>query len=232
MTQQINEGLPPSQIYGLSEKIKNASEELQEQVFSMAKEIRRLSWRSKTAKPKLTRTIPIFKALVDSDPKNDQYHAQLGYACKDSEPPKLQESMSEINQAIQLRGSEIVGTTWKYELNRALVRIMAEEQETGDQGKTSPWREEIFNDLLAVDRNYGLAKVLIESEDEVVDVPLKRWLEKNQYWIKQRNGGKILLHKAFKVSQTTPTQQTKETVTATTSRVARSGGRKSMDSLK
>ncbi len=232
VTRQINQGLPPSEIYGLCEKIKNASEEVQEQVFTMAKEIRHLSWRSKAAKAELTRTIPIFEALVDSNPRNDQYHAQLGYACKDCIPPRLDESISEINEAIKLRGSQILGSTWKYELNRALARIMAEAEQTGDNGTTSPWREEILNDLFKIDRNYGLAKVLIESEDEVVDIPLKRWLEKNQDWIKERSGGNGLLLKAFKVSQTPQSSSTRETVAATSSSLGRLALRKGVDSLK
>ncbi|MDJ0577393.1 MAG: hypothetical protein QNJ65_19810, partial [Xenococcaceae cyanobacterium MO_234.B1] len=40
VNRQINEGLPPSEVYLLSEKIKNASEDLKQQVFMMTKEIR------------------------------------------------------------------------------------------------------------------------------------------------------------------------------------------------
>ncbi|MGK7915808.1 MAG: glycoside hydrolase family 19 protein [Prochloraceae cyanobacterium] len=231
VNRQINEGLPSSEVYVLSEKIKNASEDLKQQVFMMAKDIRRLSWRTKAFKSQIPRTIPIFQALVDSAPKNDQYHAQLAYAYKDSDPPRLDESISHLNQAIQLRGTQIVGTTWKYELNRALARIIQEEEQTTNNSTASPWREEIFEDLLIVDRNYGLAKVLIESEDEAVDIPLKGWLEKNEDWIKQRRGGSSLLEKAFKVSQTKTPQSPKiiETVTST---VGTSGSRRSIAELK
>ncbi len=234
VTRQIDQGLPPSEIYGLSGQIQNASEELQQQVFTMAKEIRHLSWRSKAAKAELMRTIPIFQALVNSDPKNDHYHAQLGYAYKDCDPPRLEDSISQINQAIQLRGSHIVGSTWKYELNRALSRIMAEAEQTLENGTASTWREEILAGLFTVDRNYGLAKVLLESEDEVVDIPLKRWLEKNQDWIKERSGGKSLLLKAFKVSQTPQSLNTREplALAATSSSIGRLGLRRGVDSLK
>ena len=227
VNQQINEGLPPSEVYGLSEKIKNASEELKQEVFMMAKESRRLSWRTKAFKSKIPLTIPIFQALVDSDPKNDKYHAQLAYAYKDSDPPRLDESISHLNQAIQLRGTQMVGNTWKYELNRALARIIQEEQNS----TASPWREEILADLLSVDRNYGLAKVLIESEDEVVDIPLKDWLGNNQDWIKHRSKAARLLEQAFKVSQIQAPQSSKilETGTSTS---GTTGSRRSIAELK
>ena len=231
VNRQINEGLPPSEVYELSEKIKNASEDLKQQVFMMTKEIRSLSWRTKAFKSQIPRTIPIFEALVDSDPQNDQYHAQLAYAYKDSDPPRLDESISHLNQAIELRGTQIVGTTWKYELNRALAKIIEEEQQTTNNSTAFSWREEILTDLLSVDRNYGLAKVLIESEDEVVDTPLEGWLEKNQDWIRQRSGGARLLEKAFKVSQSQTPQSSKivETVASTVGTV---GSRKSIAELK
>ncbi len=231
VTRQINEGLPPSEVYGLSEKIKNASEELKQEAFMMAKEIRRMSWRTKAFKSKIPLTRPIFQALVDSDPKNDKYHAQLAYAYKDSDPPRLDESISCLNKAIQLRGTQMVGSTWKYELNRALARIMQEEQQTARNSTASPWREKILEDLLKVDRNYGLAKVLIESEDEAVDIPLKGWLEKNRDWIRQRSGGPRLLEKAFKVSLS-PTPQSSKIIETVASTVGTPGSRKSVAELK
>ncbi|MDJ0511466.1 MAG: lysozyme [Crocosphaera sp.] len=230
VNRQINEGLPPSEIFGLSEKIKNAPEELKHEAFMMAKEIRRLSWRSKTAKPKIVNTIPIFEALVDSDRRNDKYHAQLAYACKDCVPPRLDDSISAINEAINLRGSQIVGNTFKYELCRALARIMEEEPEKGDNDKVSPWREEILTDLLSVDRNYGLAKILIESENEVVDIPLKDWLAENQDWIRQQSGGSNLLQKAFNVSLSSTPQSSNLVESGALTKTL--GSRKSVAELK
>ncbi len=225
VNRQINQGLPHSEIYELCEKIKNAPDDLKQQVFTIAKEIRRLSWRTKTFKSKIPRTIPIFEALVDSDSNNDQYHAQLAYAYKDSDPPRLDDAISHLNQAIQLRGTQILGNTWKYELNRAIAKILQEEQQTAHNSTASPSREEILQDLLSVDRNYGLAKVLIESEDEAVDIPLKGWLEKHQDWIRKRSGGPRLLEKA-QVSRSQIPQPSGLTATVTPSKPAVEGDRR------
>ena len=217
VNQQLNQGLPASEMYVLAEKIKNASDDLQQQVFMMAKEIRSLSWRNKSLRSKVSQTIPIFKALVDSDANNHEYLAQLAYAYKDSLPPQLDNAISYLNQAIKIRGNQIIGDTWKYELNRALARIM-QEQQTSPQLTSSTLTEEIFNDLLTVDRNYDLVKVLIETEDEAVDIALKEWLEKHQDWIRKRPGGVTLLDKIFKFSPT-PTEKPTPSSTTTPSEI-------------
>ncbi|MDJ0845892.1 N-acetylmuramidase domain-containing protein [Crocosphaera sp.] len=200
VNQQLQDGLPTSEVYDLVEDIKNAPQNIQQEAFTRAKEIRRLSWRTKAFKSEIPKTIPIFEALVESNPGNHQYHAQLGYAYKDSIPPRLEEAIAQINEAIALRGNQIVGTTWKYELNRALARIMQEEQQVNTNGTMSPWRQEIWDDIVKVDRNYGITKILIESQDEAVDIPLKDWLEVNQDWVQQQSGGTRLLEKAFNVA--------------------------------
>ncbi|EAZ88986.1 tetratricopeptide repeat protein [Crocosphaera chwakensis] len=164
VNQQLQEGLPTSEVYDLVEEIKNAPQDVQEEAFRRAKEIRRLSWRTKAFKSEIPKTIPIFEALVDSDPSNHEYHAQLGYAYKDSLPPRLEEAITQLNEAIALRGNQIISTTWKYELNRALTRMMQEEQQVSSNGQMSPWREEIWQDIVKVDRNYGITKILIELQ--------------------------------------------------------------------
>ncbi|MGK7880146.1 MAG: glycoside hydrolase family 19 protein [Crocosphaera sp.] len=200
INRQLQDGLPTSEVYNLVEDIKNAPQDIQEEAFRRAKEIRRMSWRTKAFKSEIPKTIPIFEALVESNPSNHQYHAQLGYAYKDSIPPRLEDSISQLDEAIALRGTQIVGTTWKYELNRALARMMQEEQQVSSNGAMSPWRQEIWDDIVKVDSNYGITKVLVESQDEAVDIPLKDWLEVNEDWVRQQRGGTRLLEKAFNVS--------------------------------
>ncbi len=96
----------------LQQQIDNVSPDIAEYIYFRAKEARHQAWR--TNKKRIAeRTIPIFKALINSRyGKNrhsrHRFYAQLGYALKDQEYPQWKEARKNLEQAIDL---------WKKENN-------------------------------------------------------------------------------------------------------------------
>ncbi len=107
----------------LDSAIAAASRPVKEQIFNQAWQLRSDNWRDDINKPKMERTIPVFRALINNDPNNHLFHGQLGFALKDKTEQEWKEAEKELSTAIELRG------TWReegwlfYEFNRALCRI-------------------------------------------------------------------------------------------------------------
>ena len=228
INQQIRFGLPTQALAELKRNIRGTdNEEARERIFNIAKEVRSIAWKGQVSslKVRIRRTIPIFEALVASDENEDCYHAQLAYAYKDSDEPNLLEAISQLDQAIKLRGTQIRGNTWKYELNRALSRIFKKKQESGTFLVSKPEvREAILEDFLKVDRSYGLGRVLRASDDDRVDTPIKNWFKANQAWVRTRSDGKALYDKVMvtPLSLETPVREGAETTSAEKPRPAQS----------
>jgi hypothetical protein len=88
----------------LREAITAASPAVKAQIFARARTQRSTSWR--TDKPRMERTIPLFRALVASDPER-RYHrnfGQLGFALKDKADPDFEGAVEMLTEAIRIRG--------------------------------------------------------------------------------------------------------------------------------
>ena len=111
VNQQIQEGLNQSELSELKEKLEGASDDVKKIVFNLAHDARSLGRRTLTFKDRVNRTIPIFEALVASDNNNPSYNAELGYAYISSQPPDLNQAISYLDRAIELRvpGSSMEG---------------------------------------------------------------------------------------------------------------------------
>ena len=85
------------------EQIDKGSSMIAEYIYFRAKEARHQAWRSQK-KGIIERTIPIFRALIDSKKgdKKHRFYAQLGYGLKDREAPQWSEARDMLEQAIQL----------------------------------------------------------------------------------------------------------------------------------
>lgn len=129
----------------MKEKLEGASDDVKKIVFNLAHDARSLGRRTLTFKDRVNRTIPIFEALVASDNNNPSYNAELGYAYISSQPPDLNQAISYLDRAIELRvpGSSMEGDSWKYEMNQALARIGLGNSQS---------RDDILKDLLAVEQ--------------------------------------------------------------------------------
>lgn len=107
----------------LVESIKNASQPAKAQIFYIAQKARKDNWRDQ--KEKMEYTIPIFKALIADDTKNEYHanHGQLGYALKDKRTPDWNGAETELTKAIQIRGDWRLKGWMMYELNLAICQI-------------------------------------------------------------------------------------------------------------
>jgi hypothetical protein len=158
----------------LRDAIMKASPAAKTTVFYQAWEVRSKNWRDD--KPRMERTIPIFRALADCD-FEDKYHAnhgQLGFALKDKTNPDWADAEKELTKAIDIRGDWRTQGWLYYEFARAICRIHLEEDIKKGQAGPSPNRDKIFADLRAVVSNDQLRK-MIEEEQAVRD-----WMTRNQ----------------------------------------------------
>ena len=191
VNQQIQEGLNQSELSEMQEKLEAASDDVKERAFNLAHDARSLGRRTLTFKDRVNRTIPIFEALVASDNNNPSYNAELGYAYISSQPPDLNQAISYLDRAIELRvpGASTEGDSWKYEMNRAIARIGLGNSQS---------RDDILKDLFAVEQRKRLAQAIDEYESDGVDGgnnSIKNWLIQNQDWVSQQTNGKALLDK-------------------------------------
>ncbi|WP_228008522.1 C39 family peptidase [Microcystis aeruginosa] len=187
VNQQIQNGLNQSELSEMQEKLEGATDDVKKIVFNIAHDARSLGRRTLTFKDRLSRTIPIFEALVASDNNNPSYNAELGYAYISSQPPDLDKAISYLDRAIELRIPGASTEGWKYEMNRAIARIGLGNSQS---------RDDILKDLFAVEQRKGLAQAIDEYERDGVDGgnnSIKNWLIQNQDWLSQQTNGKALL---------------------------------------
>lgn len=96
----------------------------------------------------MKRVIPIFQALIESDPEglHHRYRGQLGYALKDQPGAAWEQADAALTKAIELRGPPQKGWVL-YEFNRALCRIAMSRRPAGVRGANDPLRQSILSDL-------------------------------------------------------------------------------------
>lgn len=191
VNQQLHDGLPANDVTQLKAEIQNASPDVRMRIFEIVKEIRSMSWKSQELKPRITRSIPIFEGLVNGNEKDHYCRAQLGYAYKDAEEPDLEKAIAQLDKAIELRGSNFSGTSWKYELNRAFARIFQQMSKLAPA--TSNQIEAVLQDLTVVDRQYGLEKVVQEAGSNGIDPQIYAWIERNRARIEKDDRGRKYL---------------------------------------
>src|SRR5262245_1544666 len=138
---------PPVDDATLRDAIRAASPETRRMIFYKAKEMRSENWRDNKAR--VERTIPVFRALIESDPekKFHRNYAQMAYALKDKSEPDAKTALELLNQAIQIRDAR-GETNWLfYEFNRALCRIMLDPQAQAGEKSSAAIRRAILADL-------------------------------------------------------------------------------------
>jgi hypothetical protein len=156
----------------LNDTIKAASRAVKVQIFNQAETVRYQNWRND--KQKMALTIPIFKALIESDieRKFHRNHGQLGYALKDKEKPNWADAEAELTKAIELRGDE---KGWlMYEFNRALCRIRQDEEFIlGGKSKLEV-RNRILTDLRTAASESYFKNLILKDPD------IKKWMSQNE----------------------------------------------------
>lgn len=109
----------------LNKALGEASVPVKSTVFWQAYELRRRTWKDNATKGDMERTIPIFKALIEDDERDEYHmnHGQLGFALKDKRQPDFLAAEQELTRAIQLRGNWRERGWVIYEFARAVARI-------------------------------------------------------------------------------------------------------------
>ena len=136
------------------------------QIFNQANRVRSDNWRDN--KEIMERTIPIFRALIYND-KEGRYHrnyGQLGYALKDQREPDWVEAEKSLTTAISIRGPWQEQGWLFYEFNRALCRIVLDENFTRNEPSQASRKEAIISDLGAA---WHIKKRFIRNEQLVQD---------------------------------------------------------------
>jgi outer membrane murein-binding lipoprotein Lpp len=168
---QLNPSLdnPPVPSRELVEAIKVASPAAQALVFSQAQELRKDNWKDNPRS--ITKVIPIFQALIESDPaeKQHRYRGQLGYSLKDIPEHDWKGAEAALSKAIEIRGSWQKGWVL-YEFNRALCKIAQMNAVGGSLPTDNNLMKSIIGDLSVTVK--GGARELV-LRDPVV----KGWME-------------------------------------------------------
>ncbi|MEB3210370.1 MAG: transglycosylase SLT domain-containing protein [Leptolyngbyaceae bacterium] len=193
VSEHIDHGLSAAELEELRYAIQHASAEERTQIFKLTKEFRSMSSRSSVLKTRIQRMIPVFDALVASDPENHEYHAQLAFAYKDAANPNYQAAITHLNQAIQLRGEANRSSTWKYELNRAIATIQQTVTDTGSYRSPELVSEAITRDLLAVLNIHSLDSILKDAQENHIPTPIQAWIQHNQGFLNSHREAAPLL---------------------------------------
>jgi hypothetical protein len=177
-TRQLNPSpdLPEVTQSELDAAIAKASRPIKIQLFNQAWQVRSDNWRNPATKPKMERTIMIFKALINSDTDHRYHmnHGQLGFALKDKAPPDWTEAEKELTLAIQMRGAWADKGWLFYEFNRAICRIMNDPNFKQDHPSDADRKKEILEDLKASVHADALIQLL--ETDEVI----QKWMNLNK----------------------------------------------------
>ena len=192
LNQQVRVGLVSAELAELTAAIKQASADVSKRVFNLAQEFRR-SAHGAGEKSRVERTIPIFEALIESDPQQHQYYAELAFAYKDSGSPDLFKVIQYLDKAIALRGNQQRAETWNYELSRAITRIQEAYNASNTYDFEPAVHERIIADLLAVAEIYNLENILKEVSDKNVPTPIFEWMQHNQTMLAAHPKTKVLL---------------------------------------
>ncbi len=133
-------------------------------IFYIAQKVRGENWR--TNKLVMERTIPVFQALVRSDPEK-KYHqnfSQLGYALKDKEVPDYQSALTNLSRAIEIRGRWEENGWRIYEMNRAYCRIQIDPNFQNKQPSEDSVKRLIEQDLRVAESDRFLKNIVLSDE--------------------------------------------------------------------
>jgi hypothetical protein len=157
----------------LKTAIKSALPGAKARIFYQAQEIRSDNW--KKDKSKMERTIPIFRALVESDVDDDYHrnHGQLGYALKDQRKPDWAEAESELSKAIEIRDKKGDLGWIYYEFNRAVCRINLDKDFKNNRKSKPDVAKGIVADLKK-SVEYGLEDLIMKIDE------INKWLKINK----------------------------------------------------
>ena len=177
VNRQLNPRFPEVSPEQLNEAIKATSEAKKLSIFLDAQTIRSANWSDPATKPKMERTIPIFRALIESSIEQPyhRYYGELGFALKDKRNPEWEEAETVLNKALELRTDWQEHGAWTtyYEFNLAVCKIAQDNAFQNNQPSSQITRETILQNLSKTVKSGILTKEKIENS------PIEKWLSLN-----------------------------------------------------
>ncbi|HLO88659.1 MAG TPA: hypothetical protein VK203_27120 [Nostocaceae cyanobacterium] len=180
----------------LDQIVSSASDTTKINIWYQAHETRRLSFQldkikseaklsgEEDGKYRISRTVPVFRALVNSinnqtQPEiRERYHAELGYALKDQKYPNFKESIRELDQAIEIRDQKLFFAEDKkeiypwYEFNKSICLISIDNSEHSNEEQEN-LRNQILRNL-----EFSLANERMKN-NILADSLICNWLSSN-----------------------------------------------------
>jgi hypothetical protein len=157
----------------LNEAVKKASKDVLLTIFNRAESQRSATWR--TDKEAMSRTIPIFEALINDDPEHQftRHFASLGFALKDKDDPDYARSVEMLSAALETverKGLEWPLLNW----NRAHARILGDPSfRSSPRQKTEERTRDLIQQDLDIAREQGLDESLLDEslfrDDDIVE---------------------------------------------------------------
>lgn len=165
--------------------VKEASPIAQAEMLNEAQRVRSENWFDN--KPKMERTIAVFKGLCQSKQMEDSHrvHGQLGFALKDSLDPNYIEAKEHLDKAIQLRNNEdIEGFAW-YEFNRAICSIHLDADFVSHKRPTTAEKQQqIVSDLKTAFSDTHVLRTIEENATKAGGdkeiIAIQEWLTTNR----------------------------------------------------
>ncbi len=144
----------PVDLERLREAMIKASPGVKVRIFFQASKLRAETWR--TNRKVMERTIPVFEALIASDPEK-RFHknfGQLGFALIEKDPPDPERGEAMLSEAIRIRGAWSPSVGWVYyEFCRAICRIRQDPNFKLGKPASPEVRAKIVEDLQVVERS-------------------------------------------------------------------------------
>lgn len=164
---QLDEHGPAVDPTQLARTLADASPAVLPQAFMLAENQRRTTWRDPAAKARMTRTVPVFRALTEIDPGNHRYWGELGFALKDQTSPDRSAAISALDNAIARRGDAAEHGWELYEFGRALAR--AGQLGSAPTDDAAAAEAEITRDLAVAMRSDWIRRQVAEGQRRIAD---------------------------------------------------------------
>lgn len=166
-----NVGRGQVEIAMLQASVRRASGLVRETIFGLADRVRRENWA--VNKRLMERTIPIFEALVRSDPAWYAPHGSLGYALAARTVPEWRAAKESLDRAVELRGDGVYEGRF-YNYVRAQCAVYLDPGYGSGQPADSATRSHIHELVRFASRDLG------SDWEDVLSTPdaeaLRKWL--------------------------------------------------------
>lgn len=154
--------------------LRRSSQVVRNALFGMAQSLRQSTW--DVDKHRMERTIPVFEALVQTDPQWHLPIGNLGYALKDKYEPDYERALQHLTRAVELRGDRYHEGPF-YQYSRALCLIALDGAYATRHASSPSSRGAILEALRAARRELDETWEQVMENPDAVDV--KAWLEVN-----------------------------------------------------